>query len=301
MLRSFAFLFLLPFSAQAIELKMPIGLVQSHQVEQGLATLNVPTGVWNGVEVPSIALTGQATTTTFHSNEIRKLEVVAAAVWPQLEAQGYDLALHCADQTCGGYDFRFSLPVLPPPQMFVDLGDYVFLSGMKNDGEGLWVLISHSLSQTHVQITHLRPSRSPVPALPEALPTPAGGALETDLNTSGRHVLADLTFDAGSVRLDKENFASLQALGAYLTRHSDQSIALIGHTDSSGSHKANLDLSKQRAEAVRSMLLSQFPEISLTRVGCEGIGYFAPLASNATAEGREINRRVEVILVPTAP
>ena len=87
MLRSFAFLFLLPFSAQAIELKMPIGLVQSHQVEQGLATLNVPTGVWNGAEVPSIALIGQATTTTFHSNEIRKLEVVAAAVWPQLEAQ----------------------------------------------------------------------------------------------------------------------------------------------------------------------------------------------------------------------
>ena len=301
MLRSFAFLFLLPFSAQAIELKMPIGLVQSHQVEQGLATLNVPTGVWNGAEVPGIALTGQATTTTFHSNEIRKPEVVAAAVWPQLEAQGYDLALHCADQTCGGYDFRFSLPVLPPPQMFVDLGDYVFLSGMKNDGEGLWVLISRSLSQTHVQITHLRPSRTPVPTLPEALPTHAGGALETDLNTSGRHVLADLTFDAGSARLDKENFASLQALGAYLTRHSDKSIALIGHTDSSGSHQANLDLSKQRAEAVRSMLLRQFPEISLTRVSCEGIGYFAPLVSNATAEGREINRRVEVILVPTAP
>ncbi len=301
MLRSFAFLFLLPFSAQAIELKMPIGLVQSHQVEQGLATLNVPTNVWNGAEVPSIALTGQATTTTFHSNEIRKPEVVAAAVWPQLEAQGYDLALHCADQTCGGYDFRFSLQVLPPPQMFVDLGDYVFLSGMKNDGEGLWVLISRSLSQTHVQITHLRPSRAPVPALPEALPTPAGGALETDLNTSGRHVLADLTFDAGSARLDKASFASLQALGAYLTRHGDQSIALIGHTDSSGSHKANLDLSKQRAEAVRSMLLRQFPEISLTRVSCEGIGYFAPLVSNATAEGREINRRVEVILVPTAP
>lgn len=301
MLRSFAFLSLLPFSAQAIELKMPIGLVQSHQVEQGLVTLNVPTGVWNGAEVPSIALTGQVTKTTFHSNEIRKPEVVAAAVWPQLEAQGYDLALHCADQTCGGYDFRFSLSVLPPPQMFVDLGDYVFLSGMKNDGEGLWVLISRSLSQTHVQITHLRPSPAPVPTLPEALLTHAGGALETDLNTSGRYVLADLTFDAGSARLDKENFASLLALGAYLTSHSDQSIALIGHTDSSGSHKANLDLSKQRAEAVRSMLLRQFPEISLTRVGCEGIGYFAPLASNATAEGREINRRVEVILVPTAP
>ena len=131
MLRSFAFLLLLPFSVQALELDMPIGLVQSSQIEQGLATLNLPTGVWNGTEVPSITLTGQATTTTFHSNEIRKPDVVAAAVWPQMEAQGYDLALHCADQICGGYDFRFSLPVLPPPQMFVDLGDYVFLSGLR--------------------------------------------------------------------------------------------------------------------------------------------------------------------------
>ena len=107
--------------------------------------------------------------------------------------------------------------------------------------------------------------------------------------------------DDEMARLDKASFASLQALGAYLIRHSDQSIALVGHTDSSGSHEANLDLSKQRAEAVRTMLLDQFPLISPTRVGCEGIGYFSPLASNAAQEGREINRRVEVILVPTRP
>ena len=301
MLRSFAFLFLFPFSAQALELDLPIGLVQSSHNEQGLASLALPTGVWNGTEVPSITLTGQVATTTFHSSETRKPGVVAAEIWPQLEAQGYDLALHCSDQTCGGYDFRFSLPVLPPPQMFVDLGNYVFLSGLKNDSDGIWILISRSLSQTHVQLTHVRPSDTPALNLAPALPPAASGVLETDLNTTGRYVLADLTFDAGSARLDKTSFASLQALGAYLTGHSTQSIALIGHTDSSGSHETNLALSKQRAEAVRSMLLNQFPQISPARVACEGIGYFAPLASNATPEGREINRRVEVILVPKRP
>jgi len=301
MLRCFVFLLLLPFSAQALELNMPIGLVQSSQSEQGLATLDLPTSVWNGTVVPSVTLTGQVTKTTFQSSEIRKPDVVAAAVWPQLEAQGYNLALQCLDQTCGGFDFRFTLPVLPPPQMFVDLGDYVFLSGLKNDTHGIWILISRSLSQTHVQLTHVRPSGTPAPKLSPASLTPVSGVLETDLNATGRYVLADLTFDAGSARLDKASFASLQALGAYLTRQSDQSIALVGHTDSSGSHEANLDLSKKRAEAVRSMLLRQFPEISLTRVSCEGIGYFAPLASNATPEGRELNRRVEVILVPTTP
>ena len=301
MLRSFAFLFLLPMSAQALELAMPLGFVQSSESEQGLATLTLPTGVWNGSEVPSITLTGHITTATFHARESRKPDVVAAAIWPQLEAQGYELALHCADQTCGGYEFRFTLPVLPPPHMFVDLGDYVFLSGQKNNSHGLWILISRSLSQTHVQLTQVRPYGTPTSQLSAALPTSSSGFLETDLNTTWRYVLSDLTFDAGSARLDKASLASLQALGAYLTRHSDQSIALIGHTDSSGSHEANVELSKQRAEAVRSMLLRQYPQISQTRISCEGIGYFAPLASNATPEGREINRRVEVILVPARP
>jgi hypothetical protein len=59
MLRRFAFLLLLPCQAQALELDMPIGLVQSSQSEQSLATLNLPTGVWNGSEVPSVTLTGQ--------------------------------------------------------------------------------------------------------------------------------------------------------------------------------------------------------------------------------------------------
>ena len=301
MLRCFVFLILLPYSAQALELNMPIGLVQSSQSEQGLATLDLPTSVWNGTAVPSVTLTGHVTKTTFQSSEIRKPDVVAAAVWPQLEAQGYNLALQCLDQTCGGFDFRFALPVLPPPQMFVDLGDYVFLSGLKNDTHGIWILISRSLSQTHVQLAHVRPSGTPAPELSPASLAPASGVLETDLNTTGRYVLADLTFDAGSARLDKASFASLQALGAYLTRQSDQSIALVGHTDTSGSHEANLDLSKKRAEAVRSMLLRQFPHISPTQIGSEGIGYFAPLASNATPEGREVNRRVEVVLVPTSP
>ena len=80
MLRSFAFLFLLPMSAQALELAMPLGLVQSSESEQRLATLTLPTGVWDGSEVPSISLTGQITTATFHAPESRKPDVVAAAI-----------------------------------------------------------------------------------------------------------------------------------------------------------------------------------------------------------------------------
>ena len=70
MLRSFAFLFLLPLSAQALELAMPLGLVQSSESEQGLATLTLPTGVWNGSEVPSYLTHG----TDHHSHVSRARE-----------------------------------------------------------------------------------------------------------------------------------------------------------------------------------------------------------------------------------
>jgi len=73
----------------------------------------------------------------------------------------------------------------------------------------------------------------------------------------------------------------------------------VGHTDSSGLHDKNLELSKERAQAVQSMLLAQFPNIQPERITSEGLGYFAPVASNSSPKGREMNRRVEAVLIPT--
>ena len=56
-----------------------------------------------------------------------------------------------------GFDFRFSLKVMPPPDMFVDLGNYLFISVQKGSNEAAWLLISQSLRQTHMPVsyTHL--------------------------------------------------------------------------------------------------------------------------------------------------
>ena len=248
--------------------------------------------------MPSVQLTGAVTHTAFQSHVSTKPDIVAATLLQQVTGQGYTLALQCADHDCGGYDFKFALPIMPPPAMYVDLGSYTFFSAYKGKNRAVWLLVSRSLNRTHLQITQISPA-SDVRVQFSALPIPTSpDQMAPQLMETGHFMLSDLSFGAGLATLNGNAFPSLKALADFLSARPDQSIVLVGHTDSSGSHDKNLELSKQRAKAVRAMLLAQFLEIAPERVASEGLGYFAPVASNATPEGREMNRRVEVILVP---
>jgi outer membrane protein OmpA-like peptidoglycan-associated protein len=71
-------------------------------------------------------------------------------------------------------------------------------------------------------------------------------------------------------------------------------VAIEGHTDSVGSDQYNQDLSEHRAEAVRDYFVQQ--GISASAVEARGFGKSEPIASNDTAEGRQQNRRVELVL-----
>ena len=75
-------------------------------------------------------------------------------------------------------------------------------------------------------------------------------------------------------------------------------IAIVGHTDSVGSLDGNTALSRRRAESVLERLKSIYA-IDPDRMEANGVGYLAPIASNLTEEGRQANRRVEVIRLDT--
>ena len=76
-------------------------------------------------------------------------------------------------------------------------------------------------------------------------------------------------------------------------------IALVGHTDTVGGLEANINVSRARARSVRQRLIESYG-IAEERLDAEGMGYLAPVASNLTAEGRDQNRRVEVVLLGPA-
>jgi outer membrane protein OmpA-like peptidoglycan-associated protein len=107
--------------------------------------------------------------------------------------------------------------------------------------------------------------------------------------------LGDVLFESGqSVLLDSAH-SSLVEVVDLLQSEPDKKIRIEGHTDSVGSAEANLELSQQRADAVRTALvgLGLNPE----RVTAVGLGEDFPIASNEDEEGRSRNRRVDVILL----
>jgi len=110
--------------------------------------------------------------------------------------------------------------------------------------------------------------------------------------SSGRFVTHGIQFDVNSDRLRPESMPVLKLVADAMTAEPSLRVRIEGHTDSSGDAAKNLDLSKRRAEAVKSALVANF-KISAERLATEGLGSTKPLSSNDTPEGRANNRRVE--------
>ncbi len=106
--------------------------------------------------------------------------------------------------------------------------------------------------------------------------------------------LSDVLFDTGRAELRPGAMRVLQRLADFMREYPDRIVAVEGFTDSVGPDAYNEDLSRRRAEAVRGALIDD--GIAGSRIVTRGLGEAYPVASNDTAEGRQRNRRVEVVI-----
>jgi len=106
---------------------------------------------------------------------------------------------------------------------------------------------------------------------------------------------AEILFDTGESILRPRATAALGQLAALIRDHPDLPVAIEGHTDSVGTPAYNERLSRERAEAVKRWLAAN-GSVPESRMTTSGFGATRPVASNASAEGRQQNRRVEVRL-----
>lgn len=104
-------------------------------------------------------------------------------------------------------------------------------------------------------------------------------------------VLNNIFFDSGKATLRPESYAELGILYTLLVNNPSLKIEISGHTDNVGSASLNLRLSEDRARAVVSYLIER--GIDRDRLTYKGYGFSKPIASNETAEGRQMNRRTE--------
>jgi outer membrane protein OmpA-like peptidoglycan-associated protein len=106
--------------------------------------------------------------------------------------------------------------------------------------------------------------------------------------------LGDVLFDTNQAQLKSGGTRSLQKLAGFLKQYPQRNAQVEGYTDSTGSADYNQELSDRRANAVRTSLVGM--GISSDRITTRGYGKEPPVASNDTASGRQMNRRVEIIL-----
>lgn len=103
-----------------------------------------------------------------------------------------------------------------------------------------------------------------------------------------------VSFHSGSAIIMDHCFPTLDSMVLVLTEHPEYKLSIGGHTDSQGSREQNIQLSQQRADAVKTYLVKR--GIAPNRVNSVGFGPDKPIADNATPEGRRANRRVEFAL-----
>jgi outer membrane protein OmpA-like peptidoglycan-associated protein len=101
-------------------------------------------------------------------------------------------------------------------------------------------------------------------------------------------------FDTGRASLNPGAALKLDRLAAFLNEHPDRRVQIEGFTDSVGSDAYNQDLSERRAEAVKAALAAR--GIDPSRISTEGYGKAFPVATNSDSGGRQLNRRVEVVI-----
>ncbi|MEO0931944.1 MAG: OmpA family protein [Pseudomonadota bacterium] len=296
-------------AAQAQVLNFPGNA--SLQIEEAspLDSYALPTGIWDGAAVPVKVVEGTLTRQSWRieAASLTTLQLLRP-LREQLLNDRFDILFECQTEACGGFDFRFGTEALPPPEMQINIGDFRFLAAERIDADGpeyVSLFVSRTAQAGYVQVTRVGPAPTSNDTLVVTTAPPLRAADQptafdfvTTLEQAGHAVLEDLTFETGSAQLAQTPFGSLQTLADYLLDNPDRNVALVGHTDSSGSLASNIALSKQRAGSVLERLVSDYG-VSRSQLEAEGMGYLSPIATNLTEEGREANRRVEVIITST--
>ena len=299
-----AVLSLLPGFSWAQSLEFPSNASLTRDVSSPLESHAFPTGEWNNGAVPTQSAEGALTQQVWRigTSSLTSLQIMRP-LREQLRNDRYRIVFECADAACGGFDFRFAIDVLPPPEMQVALNDFRFLTAMKTDGsetDMISLLVSRTAQAGYVQVTRVAPvdaePLSPRVAASAGTNSASASGIAVQLEETGRTVLSDLSFETGSAQLALAEFGSLAELARFLQADVNRQLVLVGHTDASGELDPNIELSQRRAASVLERLVADFG-ISRSQLTAQGVGFLVPLATNATEAGRTKNRRVEAVLL----
>jgi len=119
-------------------------------------------------------------------------------------------------------------------------------------------------------------------------------AMAGDISTTGHVAVYGIYFDLDSYTIKPQSEPALKAIADMLKANSSLKVYIVGHTDMTGTFEHNMELSGKRAEAVVNEMVNKYGIVS-GRLKAKGVGPLCPVSTNKTEEGRELNRRVDLV------
>lgn len=120
-------------------------------------------------------------------------------------------------------------------------------------------------------------------------------AVTDKLETDGRYAFYGIHFETNSAIIQDESAEALEVISSYLKANPNTNVLIVGHTDNTGDFEHNVGLSLKRAESVIAKLTQDYG-IKASQISPIGVGMASPIASNASEDGRALNRRVELVV-----
>jgi len=130
----------------------------------------------------------------------------------------------------------------------------------------------------------------------QALAVSEAAAVTREGNLLAVTFKGDVTFDTNSTEVRPELYSEINRVAGVLNQYPNTLIRVEGHTDAKGSSEYNMDLSKRRANTVKTLLVQR--GVADSRIEVVGYGKTMPVATNETEAGRQKNRRVEIKIAP---
>ena len=224
-----------------------------------------------------------------------------------LKGEGFSVAFACAGADgCGGFNFGELLTQTMVEAHSGDEGNLIidFLHPVGNDIRYLLATMQRPQGRVTLALAVARHvGRQPglfvetVEQAPDAAAAPVASAtrMAAALRVQGRTVLYSIHFTSDRAAVRPDSRAALEQVSTMLHADPAMRLIIVGHSDGSDTLTHGTALSTARAEAVLQALVTTW-KVSAAQVTSTGIGPVSPVASNADAAGRALNRRIELVL-----
>jgi OOP family OmpA-OmpF porin len=170
----------------------------------------------------------------------------------------------------------------------VGLADHYLIASRTSNGQEFWVAVATSGQRPRYIVEELTRT-----AMATNTVTLDLDRLRSEIENAGKIAIYDIHFATGSAVIEPESADALAVIATYLNE-TPGGFYIVGHTDDTGLLASNLELSNDRAAAVKDALVSDHG-ISADRLETRGVGPLAPVSTNTGQAGRTLNRRVEIV------